>query len=76
MFAPRFQPYLFGLIMSGMMSLIIIGISTARLSGLNEAFIATWLSGWLSAWAVAFPVVLFVAPAARKLTEKLIRQPA
>ncbi|MBR9843138.1 MAG: DUF2798 domain-containing protein [Rhodobacteraceae bacterium] len=75
MFPPRFQPFLFAFFMSGMMSFLIIGISTLRLMGFVDGFFGLWISGWLSAWVVAYPIVLFVAPLARKITMRLVRQP-
>ena len=73
----RFAPILFGLVLSGLMSLLVSGIATLRavgLSGDGEAgFVAIWLGSWLSSWAVAFPAVLIVAPVARRLVARLVR---
>lgn len=62
----KFTPVLFGLMLSGLMSLLVSGISTFRISGLGSNFCALWFGAWLTAWLVAFPVVLVVAPVARK----------
>lgn len=69
----RWAPVLFGLILSGLMSLLVSGIATGRAMGLGPGFTGTWLSSWLSAWAVAFPAVLLVAPMARRLVAHLVR---
>lgn len=62
----RFAPALFGLILSGLMSLLVSGISTYRAVGLIGGYVTLWTGAWLTAWFVAFPVVLVVAPLARK----------
>jgi hypothetical protein len=59
-------PALFGLILSGLMSLLVSGISTYRAVGFAESYAGLWVSAWLTAWLVAFPVVLVVAPLARR----------
>ena len=72
MFPRRFAPILFGLLLSGLMSLLVAGISTFRAVGLEPHFVALWTSAWLTAWLVAFPVVLVVAPLARRAVERLV----
>lgn len=65
-------PALFGLILSGLMSLLVSGISTYRAVGLGAGFTGVWLSAWLTAWLVAFPVVLAVAPLTRRIVARLV----
>lgn len=67
----RLAPIAFGFLLSGMMSFIVSGIATARAIGLDDGFLPVWLGGWLSSWAVAFPVVLVVAPLARRAVNRL-----
>lgn len=67
MFPKKYEPILFGFLLSGLMSLLVSGISTLRAMGLISNFLSVWISGWLAAWMVAFPVVLFAAPFARVL---------
>ena len=67
----RFAPVISGLILSGLMSLLVSGVSTFRLSGAPSGFMGFWLNAWLTAWLVAFPVVLAVAPLTRKAVERL-----
>jgi len=70
---PRtFAPALFGLILSGLMSLLVSGISTYRAVGFGEGHAGLWISAWLTAWLVAFPVVLVVAPLARRTVSMLV----
>lgn len=74
MMIPRkFSPLLFGLILSGLMSLLVSGISTWRAVGLVPQFGTVWAGAWLMAWLFAFPIVLVVAPLARRLVERVVR---
>lgn len=72
MFPKKFAPALFGLILSGLMSFLVSGISTYRAAGLGDHFVAVWMGAWLTAWLVAFPVVLVVAPLTRRLVTLLV----
>lgn len=63
---------LFGLILSGLMSLLVSGISTYRAVGFGEGYTGLWFSAWLTAWLVAFPVVLVIAPLARRTVARLV----
>jgi Protein of unknown function (DUF2798) len=74
MFPRKFAPMLFGFILSGLMSLLVSGISTFRATGPIPHFVSLWASAWLMAWLFAFPIVLFVAPVARKAVERLTAQ--
>lgn len=72
MFTSKLAPVLFGLILSGLMSLLVSGIATYRAVGFSHDFAGLWTSAWLTAWLVAFPVVLVVAPLARRVVALLI----
>jgi Protein of unknown function (DUF2798) len=67
----KYGPLLFSLILSGLMSLLISGVSTLRTLGAAPQFVEQWAIAWLAAWLVAFPVVLVVAPAARRVVQRL-----
>lgn len=71
MIPARFAPVLFGLMLSGLMSLIVSGVATVRTLGLAPGFPAQWLLSWLPSWGVAFPTVLVVAPLVRRLVARL-----
>ena len=71
----RFAPALFGLILSGLMSLLVSGVSTLRAVGWADHFLGLWLGNWLTAWAIAFPVVLVVAPLTRRIVARLTAAP-
>jgi hypothetical protein len=68
----RFEPVAFGFVLSGMMSLLVSGISTFRAAGMVENFAGLWMGAWLTSWAVAFPVVLVVAPIARRVVRRMV----
>ena len=53
------------------MSLLVSGIATFRNAGLVDSFLALWMGAWLPSWLIAFPVVLVVAPAARRIVNGL-----
>lgn len=74
MLPKRFAPAVFGLILSGLMSLLVSGISTYRAVGLGDSFAGMWASAWLTAWLVAFPVVLVVAPLTHRMVAMLVDQ--
>ncbi|MBD9484461.1 DUF2798 domain-containing protein [Pseudomonas sp. PDM14] len=68
----KYAPLLFALILSGLMSLMVSGISTYRVAGSLPGFASLWMSAWLTAWLFAFPAVLVVAPVARRVVEKFL----
>lgn len=68
----KYAPALFGLILSGLMSVLVSGISTYRAVGFSDSYAGLWTSAWLTAWLVAFPVVLVVAPLARRAVAMLV----
>lgn len=74
MLPKRFAPAVFGLILSGLMSLLVSGISTYRAVGLGDSCAGMWASAWLTAWLVAFPVVLGVAPLTQRMVAMLVDQ--
>jgi len=72
MLPKQLAPALFGLILSGLMSLLVSGISTYRAVGFGDGYAGLWTGAWLTAWLVAFPVVLVVAPLARRAVACLV----
>jgi hypothetical protein len=71
MIPKKYGPQMFSLILSGLMSLMVSGISTFRAIGLVSNFANLWSSAWLTAWLFAFPAVLLVTPLARKAVQLL-----
>ncbi|MBL8521272.1 MAG: DUF2798 domain-containing protein [Betaproteobacteria bacterium] len=76
MLKPQHEPVVFGLILSGLMSLLVSGISTLRAAGPSAGFLTLWLQAWLTSWLVAFPTVLVVAPVARRWARWAIERTA
>ncbi len=68
----RFAPMLFGLILSGLMSFVVSGISTFEATGAVAGFVGFWTRAWLTAWLFAFPIVLLAAPIARRMVQALV----
>jgi Protein of unknown function (DUF2798) len=71
----RFAPYLFGFILSGLMSAIVSGVGTLRNAGLVDGLFGLWMNAWLLSWLIAFPVVLVVAPITRQLVARAVKKP-
>ena len=71
MIPKKYAPLLFALVLSGLMSLLVSGISTFRLTGAVAGFLGVWTGAWLIAWGVAFPAVLMVAPIARRFVDRV-----
>lgn len=72
MIPARFAPVLFGFLLSGMMSLLVSGLSTFRAIGLGGEFPMVWMGNWAVSWATAFPIVLVVAPVTRRIVAALV----
>lgn len=68
----RFVPVAFGFILSCLMSFIVSGIATFRNAGPVPDFFGLWIGAWLPSWLIAFPVVLVVAPFARRIVNGLV----
>lgn len=74
--SPRFAPMMFGFVLSALMSFVVSGVATFRNAGFGDGFFGLWVSAWLPSWLIAFPVVLLVAPVARRLVGMLVKAPA
>ena len=73
MISARFAPVVFGFVLSALMSLLVSGIATFRTAGPVDGFTGLWISAWLPSWLIAFPVVLVVAPVARRVVQGLVK---
>lgn len=72
MIPARFAPIAFGLILSGLMSCFVAGVSTYRTIGLVDHFLLEWMGNWIASWALAFPTVLVIAPFTRCMVARLV----
>jgi hypothetical protein len=71
----KFAPVLFGFILSGLMSFVVSGVATMRAAGPVPGFMGLWIGAWLTSWLIAFPIVLVVAPLARRAVDRLVAAP-
>ena len=69
----RLALIVFGFILSCLMSFIVSGIATVRNTGLIDGFLTLWIAAWFPSWLIALPVVLVVAPSARRMVDGLIK---
>lgn len=68
----RLEPIAFGLLLSGFMSLLVSGLSTASALSLAPGFLQAWMWAWAKSWAVAFPAVLVIAPLVRRILRVIV----
>lgn len=64
-----------GFFLSGIMTVIISGISTALALGPTAEMLGRWPIAWVTSWAIAFPTVLVVLPVVRRLVGRLVATP-
>lgn len=69
----RYSHFVFGIIQSGLTSLIAAGIASLP-AGSAMAFLGHWMVSWLIAWAAMLPIVLLAAPAIRAVSLRLTRE--
>ena len=69
----RYSHFVFGIIQSGLTSLVATGIASLPASG-PMMFVRHWMVSWLIAWAAMLPVVLLAAPAIRAFSLRLTRE--
>lgn len=69
----RYSHFVFGIIQSGLTSLIAAGIASLP-AGSALVFLEHWMVSWLIAWATMLPIVLLAAPAIRAFALRLTRE--
>jgi len=69
----RYSHFVFGIIQSGLTSLIAAGIASFP-AGSAMVFFKHWMVSWLIAWAAMLPIVLLAAPAIRAFSLRLTRE--
>jgi hypothetical protein len=69
----RYSHFVFGVIQSGLTSAIAAAVASVPFLG-KGTFLTHWLGAWAVAWLMMIPVVLFAAPAIRRLTHALTRE--
>jgi ABC-type glycerol-3-phosphate transport system permease component len=69
----RHSHFVFGVIQSGLTSLIAAAIASYPFIASGQ-FLGHWLVSWLIAWATMLPVVVLAAPVIRSLADLLTRE--
>ena len=69
----RYAHVVFGVLQSGLTSLIAAGIASFPAGG-AMVFLAHWMASWLIAWAAMLPIVLLAAPAIRAFSLRLTQE--
>ena len=67
----RYSHFVFGVIQSGLTSAIAAAIASLPFS---TTFTVHWLQSWLISWLLMLPVVIFAAPAIRRLAHAVTRE--
>jgi hypothetical protein len=73
----RFVPFLFPLMLSGFMTLLITGISIVRVLGIDDLIVAPgnfleiWFKAYVPAWLIAYPVLLMIMPIVKRVVNWL-----
>ncbi len=68
----RFEHFIFAVIQSGMTCAIAAAIACYPFLAAGS-FARHWLQSWVIAWLTMLPVVVFAAPAIRRLSHALTR---
>lgn len=69
----RYSHFVFGIIQSGLTSSVAAGIASLPLLATGQ-FAGHWLQSWLMSWLLMLPVVIFAAPAIRRLAYAVTRE--
>ena len=69
----RYAHFVFGIIQSGLTSLIAAGIASFP-AATAMICVRHWMLSWLIAWAAMLPVVLLAAPAIRAFSLRLTKE--
>jgi len=71
----RFTLPVTGFILTGIMTIVISGVSTLLALGPGAEFLARWPVAWISSWIIAFPTVLVVLPMVRRIVARVVAPP-
>ena len=71
----RYAHVVTALLLSGLMSCMVSGISTLRSIGFADILLSKWMTNWAWSWSVAFPAVLVVLPVVRAIVARIVAPP-
>jgi pheromone shutdown protein TraB len=71
----RFAPFAFGMIISGLMSLLVTCVATAKNVGIGAGFAGAWMAAWAFAWPIACAAILVLGPLTRRLVAAITLPP-
>jgi len=71
----KFAHFVFGVLQSGLTSGIASGIASVSFLR-SGGFLSNWLHAWVVSWILMLPIVVFAAPAIRRLSLALTREEA
>lgn len=60
------------LFISGFMTLVVSGVSSAFSLGLIDGFFNIWMGAWGLSWLIAFPTLLVFMPLIQKMVNRLL----
>ena len=63
---------MFGFLLSGLMTLLVTGLTTAINLGLDGFTVGKWSGAFVRSWPITFPSVLLVAPVVHRLVARLV----
>ncbi len=58
-----------------LMTFVVSGISTVKVTGVEPGFIGKWFSAWLVSWFFAYPTILIVMPVVRRIVAAIVEKP-
>ena len=70
----KYKPFIFTMIMSASLGLLISLIFVLLITGLNEGFFLRWAKSFTLAFVIAFPSSLTLAPLIQKLTSRIVEE--
>lgn len=71
----RYNAIAFPLVLSGVMSLLVSGVATAKGLGITASFLVQWLSAWVISWPTAFVAALIAIPFVRRIVAVFVEAP-
>ncbi len=68
----RWRSVVFGFLLSGLMTFLVSGLTTAINLGLDAFSVDLWMGAFVRSWPITFPSVLLVAPVVHRLVARIV----